>query len=176
MLMLGHRGGNRTHTQKRECGAGAPAEDPAEGGAGSRHLASLFHIQYNKTEQAFLQRNPNQPDTWHMVSLCKLPVLYQVLCIPFTIFAPCLSVSLSSVIQIRGHIAGSSPPSPLASVRASHFYGEKTSAFFLVSSTRSQLLVQTIRRLIVSQLKRVSMKDGSPQMPQAGRPRRRSFL
>ena len=52
--------------------------------------------------------------------------------------------SLSPVVtQIRGHIAGSSPPIP-TTVRALHFYREKISA--LPSSTRSRRIVRTHAR------------------------------
>ena len=61
------------------------------------------------------------------------------LVIPFIIFA--LSILSPLVVtQIRGHIAGSSPPLP-TTVRALHFYREKISALSsLVDSRRIVLL------------------------------------
>ena len=50
--------------------------------------------------------------------------------------SPFFSLSLLVVTQIRGHIAGSSPPLP-TTVRALHFYHEKISALsYLVDSRR----------------------------------------
>ena len=55
------------------------------------------------------------------------------------LFSPFCSLSLLVVTQIRGHIAGSSPPLP-TTVRALHFYRKKISALsFLVDSRRTVL-------------------------------------
>ena len=60
---------------------------------------------------------------------------------PIYYLAPFCSLSLQVVTQIRGHIAGCSPPLP-TTVRALHFYREKILA--LPSSTRVELCVCTI--------------------------------
>ena len=55
---------------------------------------------------------------------------------------PSCSVSLLVVTQIRGHIAGSSPPLP-TTVRALHFI-ERKIQLFLPSSTRVKLCLPTL--------------------------------
>ena len=49
--------------------------------------------------------------------------------------SPFYSLSLLVVTQIRGHIAGSSPPLP-TTVRALHFYREKISALSSLANSR----------------------------------------
>ena len=54
------------------------------------------------------------------------------------------SLSLLVVTQIRGHIAGSSPPLPTA-VRALHFYREKISALSSLVDSRRIMLTHARR-------------------------------
>ena len=77
----------------------------------------------------------------------QLPTTYQYA--PFfpipshLLSSPFLSCSLLVVTQIRGHLAGSFPPSPLGYVPL-RFYREKDSfQHFLPSSTRVELIVPT---------------------------------
>ena len=72
----------------------------------------------------------------------KLYVFLLFFSIPYINFA--LLFSLLVVTQIRGHIAGSSPPLA-TTVRALHFYHEKISA--LPSSTRVELCLTTLGAL-----------------------------
>ena len=69
-------------------------------------------------------RTKKNPANNQHTSTFFFPFLF--LSIPFIIFA-LLSLSFLVVTQIRGHIAGSSPPLP-TTVRALHFYREKISA------------------------------------------------
>ena len=63
--------------------------------------------------------------------------MHYIYSIPFIIFALLFVSSLLVVTQMRGHVAGSSPPLP-STVRALHFYGEKTySSSFLPSRLAS---------------------------------------
>ena len=65
--------------------------------------------------------------------------------------SPFYSFSLVVVTQIRGHIAGSSPPLPTA-VRALHFYREKVPALSPLVDSRRIVLTHARRsqRLILS--------------------------
>ena len=69
-------------------------------------------------------------------------VTYFGLVIPFIILA-LLSYSLPVVTQIRGHIAGPSPPSPLRTVRSFIFIARKIQ-HFLPWSTRVELYLPTL--------------------------------
>ena len=62
--------------------------------------------------------------------------------IPFIIFA---LLSLLVVTQIRGHLAGSSPPLP-TTVRALHFYREKLSALSSLVHSRRIIVLTHARR------------------------------
>ena len=68
---------------------------------------------------------------------CSLPPCFFVVFFhPISFLRPFLFLSLLVVTQIRGHIAGSSPPLP-TTVRALHFYREKISALSaLLDSSR----------------------------------------
>ena len=61
----------------------------------------------------------------------------------FAILSPATSL-LIVVTQIRGRIAGSSTPLPPTTVRAWHFYREKTSALCCLVDSRRTLLTQAI--------------------------------
>ena len=73
----------------------------------------------------------------------KLNVFHIYVCvrsIPCIIFALLFSISLLVVTQIRGHIAGSSPPPLPTTVCALHFYRGKISALSsLVDSRRIEM-------------------------------------
>ena len=70
---------------------------------------------------------------------------YQVyFSIPFILSSPFYSLSLLVVTQIRGHIAGSSPPLPTTG-RALHFYREKISALSSLVDSRRIVLTHARR-------------------------------
>ena len=71
------------------------------------------------------------------LSLTGRPAFCFVFCIQFIILALLLSCSLPVVNQIRGHIAGLFPPSPLRYVPS--FSSREYFSIFLPSSTRVQL-------------------------------------
>ena len=81
------------------------------------------------------------------------PYLYTYTFFPIPLlYSPFYSLSLLVVTQIRGHMAGSSPPLP-STVRALHFYREKISSLsslvdprriVLTHARRSQLLLPSI--------------------------------
>ena len=60
--------------------------------------------------------------------------------------SPFYSLSLLAVTQIRGHIAGSSPPLP-TTVRALHFYHEKISALSSLADSRRLVPTHATRSL-----------------------------
>ena len=67
---------------------------------------------------------------------CSLPPCFFVVFFhPISFLRPFLFLSLLVVTQIRGHIAGSSPPLP-TTVRALHFYHEILFISSLVDSRR----------------------------------------
>ena len=63
---------------------------------------------------------------------------------PIYYFRPSFSLSLLVVTQIRGHIAGSSPPLP-TTVRALHFYRDSISAFSSLVDSRRIVLTYARR-------------------------------
>ena len=63
---------------------------------------------------------------------------------PIYYLRPSVSLSLLVVTQIRGHIAGSSPPLP-TTVRALHFYREKISALSSLVDSRRIVLTHARR-------------------------------
>ena len=77
------------------------------------------------------------------------------------LFSPFYSLSLLVVTQIRGHIAGSSPPLP-TTVRALHFYREKILALSsLVDSRRNRTGV--VKYLSEDSDNWFAMVDGVPR-------------
>ena len=87
----------------------------------------------------------NQPKLYRITpNLCVY--IYNFLPIPYVIFALLFSLSLLVVTQIRGHLAGSSPPLPTpTTVRALYLYREKTSALFSLLDWRRTVLTQARR-------------------------------
>ena len=79
----------------------------------------------------------------HLVKQTTSTVLADCLLFLFVLFfspshllsSPSFFLSLLVVTQIRGHIAGSSPPLP-TTVRALHFYREKISALSSLADSR----------------------------------------
>ena len=76
------------------------------------------------------------------VCVCVFPVHFPIYYLRSSFF----SLSLLVVTQIRGHIAGSSPPIPTA-VRALRFYRERISALFSLVDSRRTVLTHAIGAL-----------------------------
>ena len=90
----------------------------------------------------FRRHEDNLPSHRGLIVNKSLPVFsFSFFSIPFIIFAPLFSLLV--VTQIRGHIAGSSPPLP-TTIRALHFFRENISA--LSSLVYSRRIVLTHAR------------------------------
>ena len=77
-------------------------------------------------------------------------------------------LSLLVVTQIRGHIAGSSPPLP-TTVRALHFYREKISAFASLVDSRRIVLTHARPSQQLILLLYLQINSKSPQINAATR-------
>ena len=123
------------------------------------HVIKLFQGTYILPLSRYrLRRNNNVHLNWTM----------NVTFIPFLMFA-LLFLSLLVVTQIRGHIAGSSPPIP-TTVRALHFYRDNTSALssrvdshriVLTHARRSQQLILILYVYIANKFKISPRRDSN---------------